>query len=407
VTVLVAGCESGEGFYIPVDAELPPRALRIYSNPYEAVDWANDRRLIAQHHDHVARIELILAYDAAGYDVVSLMDYSGNPLLPWARRERLWPPDRWVAPSQMPYMQNLELILPNAEEVGINGVPMRHVTSPFLTTYIEGAPDLHSTLLPNQYRTLEEMFAVIRSLGGFPCIAHPWNYKFHHFRSLEGSYCIEIYNAFAEMQRERGTSPYFSSMDRNQFLVSVWDSALEENPYVLGIAVNDHVGPHNQSSTLSNKVRDSGKIVVIAKEATLDAYRKAFTDGSFFAVRDFGEAKSLYPEIQSIAVEDSFVFLETSAAVNWISQGRVVASGPTLYFSDLPEDARYARAEVSSADGSIVYTQAFAVAAVGDVDGDQSVTSDDVRICRALTPDSRPVHWNACRAAGWLPREPG
>lgn len=397
----LAGCESDESFYIPVEAEPEPRSLRVYGNPYEDVDWTNDLRLLAQHHDHVARIEFILAYDAAGYNVVSLMDYSGNPLLPWALKERLWPPDRWVAASQMPYMQNIQLFLPNAEEVGIQGVPLKHATSPFLTTYIEGAPASDAPLLPNQYRTLEEMFALVRSLGGFPCLAHPWNYRFHH-RSVEGSYCLEIYSAFAEMQKERGIGAFFTSVDRNEMLMRAWDNALRENQSVLGIAVNDHIGPQNLSSTISTKVRDSGKIVVLSKAATLEAYKKAFTSGSFFAIRDFGDTKNLYPEIHSVAVEDTFVFLDTLGTVSWIAEGSVVATGQTLLLKDLPPGARYVRGEVSGADGSTVYTQAFTLRPIGDVDGDFAVNSADAAICDALTTDSELKLVNACRAAGLI-----
>lgn len=403
VCLFATGCESGEQFYFPADAAPQSRALRIYSNPYEAVDWLNDRRLIAQHHDHVSRIEFILAYDKAGYDVVSLMDYSGNPSMPHARRERLWPPDRWVATSQMPYLNSIELFLPNAEEVGIKGEPLRHVTSPFLTTYIEGASDAQSPRLPNQYRSLDELFSLVRSLDGYPCLAHPWNYKFQHFRlRLGDSYCVEIYSAFAEMQKERG-SPYFSRVDRNRTVIDGWDEALQENQSVFGIAVNDHAGPQMAAGTISNRVRDSGKIVVIAKAATLEAYKEAFTAGSFFAVRDYGETKNRHPEIHSIVVGDGFVFLETLAAVKWIAQGREVASTPVLSLESVPAGARYVRAEVSDDSGSTVYTQAFAIRPVGDVDGDYEVSSADEERCRTLAVDSARVHVSACQAAGWLP----
>ena len=252
--VTIAGCESGDPFAsasatdsAPEVAHAPP-AVRVYSNPYEAVDWSTDRRLLAQHHDHVAqRLDWILAYEAAGYDVLSLMDYSGSPQLPYALRERPWPASAWIPQSMTPLFKNIELFLPNAEEVGIAGDPMRHVTSPFMTSYVEGAakpapgvPEL--PLLPNQYRTIEELFTLVKSLGGFPCLAHPFNFDFRNLQ-LGDAYCVEIYNAQADLRREQGVLPYYSVADRNQTVISAWDEVLRKNQKVLAIAVNDHVGP--------------------------------------------------------------------------------------------------------------------------------------------------------------------
>jgi hypothetical protein len=355
--------------------------VRVVRNPYEAVDWSNDLRLTAQHHDHVgARVDAILAYDAAGYDVVSLMDYSGNSELRYAMRQRPWPVDQWVPQSLVGQLKNIKLFLPNAEEVGVEQKlpwsPMQHATSPFLTTYIEGAastpigvPEL--PLLPNQYRTLEQLFALVTSLGGFPCLAHPWNFRYIEL-DLGDSFCVEIYNAAGDMHRERGLA-WYTEKDRNLLAVGTWDEMLIRNQRVFGIAVNDHFGPQTAAGVVSNRVRDSGKVVVFAKAATLAAYREAFLAGSFFAVRDHGDTKNRYPIVHSIAVTDSYIYAETSAAVKWIADGEVVGDQPMLLYANIPYRAHYVRAEISDSIGSTVYTQAFAVRPVGDVDGDGHV----------------------------------
>jgi hypothetical protein len=166
-------------------------------------------------------------------------------------------------------------------------------------------------------------------------------------------------------------------------LVTAWDRVLIANQRVLGIAVNDHFGPYAAPGIVSNRVRDSGKIVVLAKSATLAAYRSAFEAGSFLAVRDFGETKNRYPTVHSITVDNDYVFIETSHEVTWIADGNVVGNDPLLRYATLAGGIRYLRAEVYDSDASKVYTQAFTVRPVGDVDGDYDVDSADQAICQA------------------------
>jgi hypothetical protein len=236
-------------------------------------------------------------------------------------------------------------------------------------------------LSPTQYRTIEQLFQLVRAQGGFPCLAHPWNYRYTNL-DLGASYCTEIYNAIADVHRERGL-PWYVEKDRNQEAVTVWDQALMRNQRIFGIAVNDHFGPQTAAGVVSNKVRDSGKIVVLAKAVTLADYRAAFEAGSFFAVRDYGETKNLYPRVHSVAVAEGSIYVETSGAVKWIADGQVVGNQPMLSYGSLPSGARYVRAEISNAEGSTVYTQAFPVRPVGDVDGDYDIDGDDDALCQS------------------------
>jgi hypothetical protein len=396
----VVGCESGQDS-LGDSANVP--TMRLYESPYEEVDWSQDLRLTAQHHDHIGmRVDGILAYDNAGYDVVSLMDYSGNVDLPYARRQRMWPLDQWVSTALRSNLKNIKLFIPNGEEVGTErktpGDPSKHATSPFLTTYIEGAaktpadaPEL--PLLANQYRSLEQMFSLINSLGGFPCIAHPYDYRYTNL-DLGTSYCVEIYSAHAEVNRERGME-FYTQIDRNIATVQTWDEVLMRSQRIFGIGVNDHYGPQATRAPISEKVRDSGKILVLAKEVSLAAYERAFRRGSYFAVRDFGAVKNRYPKVHSITTTDDSIYLETVDRVVWIANGAVVGESPLLSVRDLPYGTRYARAEVTNNDGSVVYTQAFSIRPSGDVDGDYDVDAEDVALCAAAVS---PAHRRACAA---------
>jgi hypothetical protein len=375
----------------------PTGDLRIYRNPYGDVDWSKDLRLKAQHHDHVARtfaLPLITAYDAAGYDVLSLMDYSGKPSVFYSLRERPWPPERWIPQSILAALVNIKLFVPNAEEIGSN----MHATSPFLTTYIEGAPT-GAPIEPWQYRDVGDLLRLVHASGGLMCLAHPFAYSYEH---LEGLRCVEIYNAFAEAAKTEMPGNPLQTYDGNAALLANWDRALQRNQDILGIAVNDHFGPGiHATTTLLPQVLDSGKIIVLAKAATLVEYRSAFERGAFLAIRDQGIVKDRYPTIFSISVGATFVSIESNGNVAWKNGTSVVADGPVLNLAGLPANTKYVRAEITANDGSIVFTQAFVVRPTGDVDADYDVDPVDAAICDAVTAalEVRPVRVAACEAA--------
>jgi hypothetical protein len=357
--------------------------LRVYSSPYDDVDWSNDVRLTAQHHDHVAASTSgILAYDAAGYDVLSLMDYSGDSKMKESLRQRLWPVNQVVPSSLLPSLKSIKFFLPNAEESGLplrsDDNQLKHVTSPFLETYIEGAGSYGQALVANQYGTVEQLFARIRQFGGIPCVAHAWNWRYEN-TNLGQSYCVEVYSAFAEALKELNV-PYYTSADRNRILLQNWDRALMANQRIYAIAVNDHFGPQNRSP-ISAQITDSGKILVLAKAVTLPAYREAFAAGRFFAVRDLGVTKNLYPRIFSIDSQEDRTYIETLGSVRWIANGEVIGEGPMLLHRNLLFGTTYIRAEVVGEDGSTVYTQAFSVRPKGDANGDHRIDSADRALC--------------------------
>lgn len=364
LTVL-SNCGSEEEVY---------RDLRIYHSPYEEVIWESDLRLKAQHHDHVGtNATLLRRYDAAGYAAVSVMDYSGNPSLTYAWKQRIWPPEEWFSQELLGSLSNIKVLIPNAEEIVDETT---HVTSPFLTTYVErffpGRPKA-----PWQYASVVELFGLIRGGGGLPCVAHPWE-PGRSFREFSGTFCIEIYSAYAEERRRQGDARF--AEDRNEIMIQNWDRALDFNQSVFGIAVNDHFGPGNRAELVPEEVLDSGKIVVLAHDATLEAYRDAMLRGAFFAIRDLGIQKDSFPTVYSISVEQTSVFVDTSGAVRWISGGRVIHEGPLLEYFKLPANSRYVRAEIRQ-ENAVVYTQPFWVRPVGDADGNYRVDAEDTKIC--------------------------
>ncbi|MDB4914890.1 MAG: hypothetical protein JWM95_2534, partial [Gemmatimonadetes bacterium] len=227
--------------------------LRVYHNPYALVDWATSERLLAQHHDHFDTLRSIVAYDNAGYDVISYMNYSGLASASYSWRERRWPVSSWLPADFEKGLRHLKLFIPDGEEVGY-----QHVTSSFMTRYIAkneaGYAQPPGTImygganLSNTEGTQTEIDA-INIAGGFPIISHPWT-GWSEYQKLEGYKGVEIYNAYVAWKAEDGSDPYFVP-DRNFVMQGIWDQLLMRVQTIIGIAVIDHFGPNNNDKNLS------------------------------------------------------------------------------------------------------------------------------------------------------------
>lgn len=366
-----SGADPAAAATTPVPAVATQKVIVGY-NPYENVDFSGHARLLGQHHDHAGVTQSrLLAYDAAGYNVLGLQDYSGNPRLSYAWTQRRWPPDQWLPKAFMAQLKNIEIFLPNSEEVGI---PEFHATSSFARTYIESAPNPDQPREAWQYKTNTEMLQLIRAGGGVPCLAHPLEplVDINYFAKIP---CIEIYSAYTEGMKEQGVA-FYTSRDRRRVMVDNWDRLLRENPRVLGIAVNDHFGPDTPPfQKVSLRTRDSGKVQVFVHEATLQAYENAFRRGAFFAVVDQGETKGAFPLVRDIVVEREGIYIDTDATVQWITNFGRVAEGNLLALDTLPERTTYARAEISNSAGT-VYTQPFTIVAIRDAPDDDLKDAD-------------------------------
>lgn len=371
-------------------------ALRLYHSPYADVAWSLALRLKAQHHDHVGFSEAkIRAYDAAGYNVVALLDYSGNPLMPQALRRRLWPPKDVLRDSFVASLGNIRLFVPGAEEVGDE---ILHVTSPFLTQYIQRWDPASGPKQTDEYETTTEMRELITAKGGDAVLAHPWHEHIEPAWAAKFK-AMEMYNAFAAVFYRKPVTEFMKT-DRNAVMLAAWDKALALNSGLIGIAVNDHFGPL-PDFPIDDDLRDSGKIIVLADDQSIEAYRRAFERGAVFAIKDVGTVKDRYPTISRIATSSSEVSIDTNGQVRWIAMGQLVGTGPRMLVSDLAPGTTYLRAEVANADGSVVYTQAFAIRQVGDADGDGDVDDADRQVCTVVQygGERDPDRISACEEA--------
>jgi hypothetical protein len=378
-----------------------PTPLRVYHNPYQDVQWSTDVRLKTQLHDHVGSSAAgIAAYDTAGYDVMSLMTYSGVASMAIAWHERHWPPEKWVAPSVLNRLRHIKFFIPNGEEVGYS-----HIVSPLMTTYIakfEPAYDLIEHLWnygsPDVSRVAgtQQAISLIAQFGGFPIVAHPvegWD-QYKDLRDFRG---MEVYSGYVTYKKYEGVDEFYS-VDRNADMEANWDRVLARDDRVIAVAVNDHFGPDNVS--VPSRIRDTGKVIVLAHAATYDSFAEALRRGAVLAIKDVGETKEHFPVISSIEVANDVITVNTNGLVTWVSGGNVVGTGPTIRVVELPSSATYVRAVVTQADGSAVYTQAFSVRPVFDKNGDGLIDAQDDATCANVSSgtDQDSDHMAACSA---------
>ena len=357
-------------FRIPLRVNPGPYEVR--RNPYASVSWGAAPFWKVQLHDHPGvKPDQYAAYDSAGYDAVVLMDYSGVPSLPYAWRQRRWPPADWLPAPLLSGFRNLKMLIPAGEEVGFH-----HLASPFMVQYIEKWDPLGASREPWQYGSSQEGIDLIRAQGGMAIMSHPWSdgngYDF--LRRYDG---IEIYSAFAAYKSEDQPDPFFQETDRNALMRARWDRALARSPRVVGIAVNDHFGPGSGEANLSPRNRDSGKMLVFVSSSTLESLQRALVDGQSFAVEDRGSTKGQHPTVDSVWVDAAGIHVATDGAVTWISHGMVISTGLDLPLTWLRGGSRYVRFESRNGDGSAVYSQAFELGLVGDSNNDGVVNEAD------------------------------
>jgi hypothetical protein len=355
---------------------------RVWYDPYGGVDWDRALRLKAQTHDHTGlRPARLLSYDSAGYAFIPIMEYSGVASLPYAQRDRLWPADS-VLPDSVRTLAPSATWVPSAEEVGY-----QHVTSLFLTRFIEKwEPGQHAERQAWMYGGTQQAIDLVARMGGFPILAHPWG-AFSQFSNLDRFRGVEIYSAYAERLFETKDVPYFATTNRNAEILAFWDRMLLQGRFIVGVAVNDHYGPYRPLAQVSRRVRDSGKILVLTPDRTLDAYRTAMEEGALFAITDFGDTKDQVPRFDSLTVTGTIIRAWSATAVTWIADGVVLPTSATwVNVSALPPATRFVRAELRGTDGSVVYSQPFLLRPRGDVDGDFRVNQQDAQLCARLTP---------------------
>lgn len=298
-------------------------------NPYQNIDWQNIERHKTNLHTHTSVGEadqnpevVIDMYHDLGYSVIALTDHDTN-----GPKETTWP---WTAYGRNP--DSLNMVAIQGNEIS----KTHHIGSHF-NDY--GNPDTRSE---------DTVLTGISSRGGLALFHHPGRYKkgvewyADKYRSYDHLIGQEVFNKKNRYPQDRAN----------------WDSVLTvlmpDRP-VWGIASDDmHVPDSDMGYSW---------VVLLLAELNEETVREALSNGySFFTHAPLGGSNSTQPEIKSIAVDDSNQVITLATAGNdsilWLSNGQIVERGTRIALSDLPEDAKYVRAEVFLS-GNVLCTQPF------------------------------------------------
>lgn len=333
--------------------------FRVSYNPYKGVDWKNDFRCLTQFHDHAVSPGLfeqfLNHYDAAGYQAVSVLHYSGVPSRPDTWQKRYWPVSAYASTAAndtelLARYRNLRILIPAAEEVGYH-----HILSPFMTEYIEKWEGTDpSQRQPYHYDSSQTCIDRIRERGGLAILAHPWN-RLEHYDPYSGFQAIEVYSGYANHKAAAG-----ELVDNNPQFLKVWDHLLAtKSTRIWGTGANDWFGPGREDLREEFATHlDTGKTLVLIREWTLESLRESFQKGALFAVKDLGLVKGEFPVIGEIRVDENQIQIETNGEVIWIAGQTTYASGNTFSLLHRPSDLKYIRAQISNAAGE-VFVQPF------------------------------------------------
>jgi len=348
--------------------QLMEKVYTIAYDPYRDVDWYWWNRALAQHHDHMGRLSLdrIRAYDQAGYNVIVSLDYAGKKSRGSACcNYRLWPVYKYLAgfnsdQQVLAALKNIRLFIPAMEEIGCY-----HITSPFLTTYIElWEPAYSPTKQQWHYQNTQQCIDLINRYGGIAIIAHPIA-SMDSYMNLENYKGIEIVNANYYRSWILGQQ-YPNQPNYIEYFQAVWDYLLTyKNTRIWGFAVNDWWGPWNN---VNGAYIDSGKIMVMLPVYSLAEYRNSLEKGCFFAIHDWAygrQNKGRYPMVAAITVTDHSITIYTDGQVSWIANGQRIAQGNSINLTEFPPETgyKYVRAEISNAYGT-VFTQPWTITVV-------------------------------------------
>ncbi len=341
------------------------KVYAIAYDPYYGVEWYWWHRALAQHHDHMGRLSLdrIRAYDQAGYNIIVPLDYAGKKSGGTAYCDyRLWPVHEYLSgfnsdQEVLDTLNNIKLFVPSMEEIGCH-----HITSPFLTTYIElWEPDYCGSRQQWHYETSQQCIDLINQYGAMAIVAHPTE-NTDYYMQLQNYEGIEIVNAHYYRLWLLGQS----QLNYNEHFQAVWDHLLtQKDTKIWAFAVNDWWGPWRNSD---EPYIDSGKIMVMLPAFSMADYRNSLEKGCFFAVHDCGagkQNKDKYPVIAEITVSNHSITIYTDGRVSWIANGQRIAEGSTLNLTEYPSESgyKYIRAEISNAYGT-VFTQPWTLALV-------------------------------------------
>lgn len=295
----------------------------IVSNPYARIHWASCGRYKANLHTHTRESdgaltpdEVIDRYVEKGTHILSLSDHN----------HFTWPWSEWGR---------------DPDSLGIIAIPGMEASRHYHVNSLFCSYD-------GSFSDIFDSFYEIESLGGLSQFNHPGrnhepaSWYCDVFKKFPSLFALEVYNQGDRYPNDR----------------VLWDSiltALMPNRPVWGTSNDDmhssaHIGRNWQVVFTPHSSLTSSKVYV------------ALQKGHFYSCYDpFGAGDNAVP-IDSIKANRTSIKVYAKcpdSAIHWISNGKEVAIGPTVFVTDSHINGNYIRAEIYGNEEARTLTQPF------------------------------------------------
>lgn len=304
---------------------------RVTLNPYAYVDWANWQQYKANYHTHTKRsdgnfspAEVIDAYHAAGYKILSITDHD----------RVTWP---WTDYNRDP--ATLDMLAVRGDEFS-----QRHHVNGFFDFTVVRAD--HTDAIQN--------IQSIQNNGGTALchFNHPLRYN-----------SAEAWDWYIPFFKENPACVGIETINRTTHAHKLWDNINEnlfaDNGQMVWGYANDDM--HNR-----NELFRSFQFMIMPELTTSALNMSKITGAFYFCHEEGGSGEALVPRLADISVNDAqqTITLTTIAqdyeSIRWVGPGsQEVGNGLVFDFSNYPENS-FVRAEIHGASGSC-YTQPFGI----------------------------------------------
>lgn len=385
--MLTAAVTAANALSMPVfAAEIPAGYEKDYhiTSPYEQVDWDTYHQYKADFHAHSTNSDggeltndMVEDHYQKGYDVLSMTDHN-------------YLTSRWseVAKGALSAEREAEI----EAGVGRDGRGMIDIYNTDEQSVVDHINSFFAPFNNEEGATMASTIASVEKLGGITQINHPGRYTGGKNGGEAG---IAASNAPATVKKYVDLFMAYDSCVGMEIINKIdnesrcdrilWDNILQqtmpEGRFVWGFSNDDThsidatgysynmmlMPELNQESTRT--AMETGAFYAVSRVSRMDGINATLPNGK--EMPGSGDASTLYlldqtaPSITNIQVDEKENAITVTGKdydeVEWVADGKVIATGETLDLNDHEEEVgSYVRAQLKSESG-IAFTQPFGV----------------------------------------------
>lgn len=329
------------------------------NNPYDGVSWEDNHRHKANFHTHTTNSDgkikphaVVDAYKALGYSALAITDH-GRVTYPWTEFSKIEPHGAKGDPKLRVGYEDRD-----PEKVGMTSIKGNELSKTH-----------HMVNLWSEVGQGRRDHGVSQAIvgsgkkGGQMIFAHPGRWGWHKERKRPDPNAWSV-KKYAELFKEHNNIvglEVYNAGDLYPQDRRMWDELLKvlmpDRP-AWGFSNDDM---HREEQIGRNWT------VLLVKEPTEEQIKDALAKGQFFFVYcPKGHDGAKPPTIEKISVDTEklviSVQVDQANTIQWISDGKVVGTGPTLELTKVEELGNYVRAMIyGTEDETVVGIQPFGI----------------------------------------------